>query len=85
LQELAGSLRKLPIKLLAQGVDSHEQMERCRNLGFELFQGRYFAQAEIVSGRRLSASQAALIRLSTSSAATSTPPSSRTPSSTSRR
>jgi hypothetical protein len=27
------------------------------------FQGRYFAQAEIVSGRRLSASQAALIRL----------------------
>jgi c-di-GMP-related signal transduction protein len=38
-------------------------MERCRNLGFALFQGRYFAQAEIVSGRRLSASQAALIRL----------------------
>ncbi len=63
LQNFAGSLRKLPIKLLAQGVGSREQMERCRNLGFELFQGRYFAQAEIVSGRRLSASQAALIRL----------------------
>ena len=63
LQNFAGSLRKLPIKLLAQGVGSREQMERCRNLGFELFQGRYFAQAEIVSGRRLSAPQAALIRL----------------------
>jgi c-di-GMP-related signal transduction protein len=62
-RDLAGSLRKLPIKLLAQGVTSREQMEHCRNLGFALFQGRYFAQAEIVSGRRLSASQAALIRL----------------------
>jgi c-di-GMP-related signal transduction protein len=63
LGNLAGSLRQLPIKLLAQGVGSREQMERCRSFGFELFQGRYFAQAEIVSGRRLSASQAALIRL----------------------
>jgi c-di-GMP-related signal transduction protein len=63
LANLAGSLRNLPIKLLAQGVDSRELLERCRNLGFALFQGRHFAQAEIVSGRRLSASQAALIRL----------------------
>jgi c-di-GMP-related signal transduction protein len=63
LQELAGSLRKLPIRLLAEGVGSREQMLRCHHLGFELFQGRYFARAEMVSGRRLSASQAALIRL----------------------
>ncbi len=63
LRDLAGSLRKLPIRLLAQGIGNSEQMENCRNLGFELFQGRYFAQAEIISGRRLSASQAALIRL----------------------
>ncbi|TLD45687.1 MAG: Cyclic di-GMP phosphodiesterase CdgJ [Accumulibacter sp.] len=63
LANLAGSLRNLPIKLLAQGVDSRELLERCSNLGFALFQGRHFAQAEIVSGRRLSASQAALIRL----------------------
>lgn len=63
LRELAGSLRRLPIKLLAQGVDTHQHLERCRKVGFQLFQGRYFAQAEIVSGRRLSASQTALIRL----------------------
>lgn len=63
LRDLAGSLRHLPIKLLAQHVESREQMARCRDLGFELFQGRHLAQAEIVSGRRLSASQAALIRL----------------------
>jgi c-di-GMP-related signal transduction protein len=63
LRDLSGPLRHLPLKLLAQGVASREQMACCRRLGFELFQGRYFAQAEVVSGRRLSASQAALIRL----------------------
>ena len=39
-------------------------MERCRSIGFQLFQGQYFAKPEIVSGRRLSASQASLIRVS---------------------
>lgn len=63
LREFAGSLRKLPVRLLAQDVDSREQLQRCCQLGFDLFQGRHFAQAEIVSGRRLSASQTALIRL----------------------
>lgn len=64
LGELAGPLVRLPIKLLAEGVETRETMERCRALGFQLFQGRYFAKPEIVSGRRLSASQASLIRLS---------------------
>ena len=63
LREFAGSLRKLPVKLLAQDVDGHEQLQRCCRLGFDLFQGRCFARAQIVSGRRLSASQTALIRL----------------------
>lgn len=63
LEDLAGSLRHLPVRLLAQGVESREQMERCRGLGFALFQGRHFARAEIVSGRRLSAAHATLIRL----------------------
>ena len=64
LRELAGPLVRLPLKLLAEGVESRETMERCRTVGFHLFQGRHFAKPEIVSGRRLSASQASLIRLS---------------------
>lgn len=64
LRELAGPLARLPLKLLAEGVETRETMERCRSIGFQLFQGRYFAKPEIVSGRRLSASQASLIRLS---------------------
>jgi len=63
LAELAGSLVRLPLKLLAEGVETVAAMERCKALGFQLFQGHYFARPEIVSGRRLSASQAALIQL----------------------
>lgn len=63
LKELAGSLVRLPLKLLAEGVETPAAMERCKALGFQLFQGQYFARPEIVSGRRLSASQAALIQL----------------------
>ncbi|HYN38700.1 MAG TPA: HDOD domain-containing protein, partial [Rhodospirillales bacterium] len=63
LGELAGPLARLPLRLLAQGVATQEAMERCRNIGFQLFQGNYFARPEIVSGRRLTASQASLIQL----------------------
>lgn len=63
LASLAGSLRRLPLKLLADGVDSRAQMERCRSIGFQLFQGHFFAEAKVISGRRLSASQSGLIRL----------------------
>ena len=63
LGELAGPLARLPFKLLAQGVETREEMLRCQKIGFQLFQGHYFARPEIVSGRRLSASQASLIHL----------------------
>ena len=63
LAELAGPLSRLPIKLLAKGVETKERMERCQKIGFQLLQGHYFARPEIVSGRRLSASQSSLIQL----------------------
>jgi EAL and modified HD-GYP domain-containing signal transduction protein len=63
LRQLASPLVKLPLKLLAVGVETREAMERCRDIGFQLFQGYYFARPEIVSGRRLSASQASLVGL----------------------
>jgi len=63
LQELAGPLTRLPLKLLAQEVKTREDFVRCRDCGFQLFQGYYFAQPELVSGRRLSASQAAIIQI----------------------
>jgi c-di-GMP-related signal transduction protein len=61
--ELAGPLARLPLKLLAQGVETREDFARCRDTGFQLFQGYHFARPEVVSGRRLTASQTTIIQL----------------------
>jgi EAL and modified HD-GYP domain-containing signal transduction protein len=62
LTALADPLARLPLKLLAQGVDTPEDFTRCCN-SFHLFQGCFFTRRKIISGRRLTASQATLIQL----------------------
>lgn len=63
LTALAQTLKPLGKCLLAEKVDSREQMEHCLNLGFSLFQGYYFAKPTIMTGKKLSASQLSLIKL----------------------
>lgn len=63
LPELVAQLRGMPIKLLAEKVETREQMERCRELGFHLFQGYFFAKPVVLTGRKLSPAHAALMRL----------------------
>ena len=63
LTTLLGSIESFTGQLLAEKVETREQMKRCTELGFKLFQGYYFARPALVSGRRLSAAQATLVRL----------------------
>ena len=63
LQALAGPLAHLPLKRLAQGVETSWDFERGRDGGLQLFQGYFFAHPETVGSGRLSASQATLIEL----------------------
>jgi c-di-GMP-related signal transduction protein len=56
-------LRRYPVRLLAEKVDSREQVERCMRLGFELFQGYFFAKPAILSSRRVSPATQAILRL----------------------
>jgi c-di-GMP-related signal transduction protein len=63
LQNVTGRLQPRGRKLLAEKVDSRELAQRCLALGYELFQGYYFARPYAVTGRRLSRSEAALMRL----------------------
>jgi c-di-GMP-related signal transduction protein len=51
------------IQLLAEKVDSREQSEYCRDLGFDLFQGYFFAKPTIIKGRRADPSRRQLMRL----------------------
>jgi EAL and modified HD-GYP domain-containing signal transduction protein len=59
----AAALKPWPVRLLAEKVDSDEQARLCHELGFELFQGYYFARPTIISGRKLSPSQLTLLQL----------------------
>ena len=60
---LLSRLRNSHTKLIANRVESIEEKQRCTELGFDIFQGYYFAHPVIVEGRRLDASQQGLIRL----------------------
>lgn len=56
-------LRGTGVQLLAEKVDDIEQFRRCLDLGFDLFQGYYFAKPEIITGKRLSSSEMIVMRL----------------------
>ena len=48
---------------LAEKVDNREDMQCCHDLGFDLFQGYYFAKPVVIQGKKLDHSQLALLRL----------------------
>jgi c-di-GMP phosphodiesterase len=50
-------------KLLAEKVETQEQFQTCLDLGFDYFQGYYFAKPVILSGKKLSPSQLAVMQL----------------------
>lgn len=63
LQTSARALGTTRRTLIAGHVESQTQMELCRLLGFQLFQGYYFARPVVVEGRKLDASTQGLLRL----------------------
>jgi EAL and modified HD-GYP domain-containing signal transduction protein len=63
LTSLANSLRDAPQKLLAEKVETVEEFRLCLELGFEYFQGYYFARPAILSGKKISPSELVVLRL----------------------
>jgi EAL and modified HD-GYP domain-containing signal transduction protein len=64
--ELAGLVRALRgphQKLLAEKVETVEEFQLCLELGFEYFQGYYFARPAILSGKKITPSELVLLRL----------------------
>ncbi len=60
---MVGRLREWPLKLLAEKVETAEQFALCKSLGFELFQGYYFARPSVLHQKRLDSSRIALMDL----------------------
>lgn len=63
LLKLTPQFRLANKKLLAEKVEDKEQFEICLQLGFDYFQGYYFAKPVILSGKKLSPSQLAVVEL----------------------
>lgn len=58
-------LRRFRVKLVAEKVETWEEFEFCRQLGFDLFQGYFFARPQLISGRSLCHSRETTWRLIT--------------------
>ncbi|MEM7311371.1 MAG: HDOD domain-containing protein [Planctomycetota bacterium] len=56
-------LRHLDVTLLAEKIETQEQFEHCRDLGFELFQGFFLSRPNIVRGRAVAANRVNLLML----------------------
>ena len=63
LMRLASRFRQAGKILLAEKVETLEQFQDCLNLGFDYFQGYYFARPGILSGKKLSPSQLTIMQL----------------------
>ena len=59
----AASLRPFGVKLLAEKVETQEQYDFCHNLGFDLFQGYFFAKPVVLTGRMVQPSAVILLKL----------------------
>jgi len=60
---LVAQLRSFNVKLLAEKVETLAQFRACHELGFDLYQGYFFAEPVILSGRTVKPSTMALVKL----------------------
>jgi EAL and modified HD-GYP domain-containing signal transduction protein len=65
LAPLVTQLQRDGKRLVAEKVETRDEFTLCLDLGFEFFQGFYFAKPVIMTGKKLSPSQLALMELMT--------------------
>jgi EAL and modified HD-GYP domain-containing signal transduction protein len=63
LPKIAADLRKFPVVLLAERVETIEVFEQCMACGFELFQGYFFERPVIIRQNRIDPSGIAMMKL----------------------
>ena len=69
LEELSALVRRLrrhTVLLLAEKIETEEELDRCMALGFDLFQGYALSRPRVVPGRTLEASVAGRLRITAS-------------------
>lgn len=56
-------LKKHNVTLLAEKVETQEEFNYCKQLGFKLFQGYFFCHPQLVEGRKLTGNDATILQL----------------------
>lgn len=56
-------LRKHPLRLLAEKVETRDEYDFCMELGFDYFQGYFFSQPKILHSQRLPNNRLAILKL----------------------
>ena len=63
LAEMVKQFECYPLQLLAEKVETQEEFKYCLDLGFDLFQGYYFAKPSVMEKKHLDDSGAMLLKL----------------------
>jgi EAL and modified HD-GYP domain-containing signal transduction protein len=63
LPKMVGHLKSWPLTLLAEKVETPEQFSFCKEIGFQLYQGYYFARPSVIQQKRLDSSRITLMNL----------------------
>ncbi|WP_415891099.1 EAL and HDOD domain-containing protein [Neptuniibacter sp. SY11_33] len=63
IKEQVKQLRRHKVTLLAEKIETHEQLETCVELGFKLFQGHFLSKPKVIKGKKIQGSQVALMQL----------------------
>ncbi len=56
-------LKERGITMLAEKVETYDVFERCCELGFELFQGYFFAKPKVITGKKMTRNELSVINL----------------------
>lgn len=60
--------KQADVQLIAKKIENHEQFEQYKGLGFDYFQGYFFARPEVIRQKRLPTSKLSLMKLISASA-----------------
>jgi len=63
LPDIVSQLRKFPVKILAEKVETVEQFEICYALSFDLFQGYFFERPVVLNRKKIDVSGLAMLKL----------------------
>lgn len=61
--EQIGTLKSLGLLLLAEKVETQEEFKLCLQMGFDLFQGYFFAKPQVVTSTALQSNQILLLKI----------------------